>query len=96
VTTQEWLAPGLDCLPLRVSAVMKNTDGSVFGRYTEEVSDIRLGEPDKSLFEVPAGLAEHSPSEVMAAEMPQRGEPCVGCKSSAVAAADANYSKRRK
>ena len=96
IMVEEWLAPGLDCLPLRVSATLQDSNGSVIGRDVEDVSSVRLGEPDGSLFEVPSQLTERSPSQVMAAEKAARGEACEGCQSAGVTAADRNYLNLRK
>lgn len=96
MTVEEWVAPGLDCLPLKTSAVLKGANGAVISRNTEEVVSVRLGEPEASLFEVPGGLIERAPSEVMAADYAQRGGQCSTCVSAAVAAADENYARRHK
>lgn len=94
MTVEEWVAPGLDCLPLKVSAVLQEADGRVVSRATQEVTRVRVGEPDATLFEVPSGLTERSPSEVMAADMAQRGTQCRRCVSAGVVNADENYRRR--
>lgn len=56
-----WVAPRLGCFPLR--DVYKLSSGP----WTEEkVLRLKLGEPSRSLFQIPAGYAERSPSQLAA------------------------------
>lgn len=62
---ERWLAPALNCEPLRVDSHMVSPDGTLRGRTVDEVISVTLGEPNQSLFEVPE-YPEKSPSQVMA------------------------------
>ncbi len=56
-----WVAPALDCYPLR--GVYRTTDG----RHDDfEVSAVEEVEPPAVLFEVPSGYVERSPKEIEA------------------------------
>lgn len=65
IKIQAWLAPALDCFPLR-----RETSLFWVGRDTqltvESVVALIEGEPEGSLFEIPAAYVERSPSEAMA------------------------------
>jgi hypothetical protein len=51
-----WLAPEYNCLLVQ----QLSTEGKL--EYHRRVKSAKFGEPDKSLFEVPSGLIETSPS----------------------------------
>lgn len=57
---ERWSAPALNCF------VMREEVTSPAFRQLRSTLAVRLGEPDRSLFEVPAGYVERSPSEIMA------------------------------
>jgi hypothetical protein len=63
---ESWRAPDLDCLALHETHTLVQTDGQTFANI-RDVTSIRLGggEPDSTLFQVPASYTERSPSEVM-------------------------------
>lgn len=62
VTTERWVAPDLDCFPLRKS------EWSQTGSHNEtEVTKLEVGEPPDSMFEIPAGFIESSPIQAEAA-----------------------------
>lgn len=65
VQTRSWLAPGLDCYPLR-REMRFSRDGKEFQLTIEAVSSVVEGAPESWLFEVPANYVERSPSEVIA------------------------------
>lgn len=55
-----WSAPALNCF------VMREELTSPAFRQVRSTLEVRLGEPDPSLFEIPAGYVERPPSEIMA------------------------------
>lgn len=60
-TDMRWVAPALDCYPLR--SVYRTTDG----RHNDfEASAVEEVEPPAVLFEVPSGYVERSPKEIEA------------------------------
>lgn len=66
IKTDSWYAPDLNCLALRSeSSYLKGV--SVQQRTVVQYLEIRLGEPEKEMFQVPEEYTEGSPSEVMAA-----------------------------
>jgi len=60
-----WLAPALDCFPLKDTLFVGRPGGEVAATNFREVISVALGEPDPSLFEVPVHYVERSPSEVL-------------------------------
>lgn len=58
----EWKAPGLDCYVLSSSFVLSTPTGSP--KTDDETLFVLRGEPQASLFEVPAGYKELSPAQV--------------------------------
>ena len=74
-----WLAPALACI--RLEETMKE-DGKV--RLVRQAENIRLGDPDPSLFAVPAEYTELSPMQVEARfkewfpDLYRPEEPCQG------------------
>ena len=97
IEQREWLAPGVDCLLLRSEAVLKDAaSGAVLGRETREAAQVTVGPPDAALFEVPAGFAEMSPSEVMAAEAKLMGVACSACDTAVGQRADQRYRQARR
>lgn len=87
---ERWLAPALNCEPVRVDSRMVSPDGTVGGRTVDEVISVTMGEPNANLFAVPE-YPEKSPSEVMAEydRIRGRGE-CPTCARSR-SARDASY-----
>ncbi len=66
--TEEWVAPALDCFPLR----MRSLFGETGKPLTPNTSDVQLvieGDPAPSLFAVPTSYVERSPSEEQAEYM---------------------------
>ena len=59
-----WEAPQLGCEDLRQRSYNKQAEGSFALRTETRTVSLRVGEPDTSLFEEPAGLREASPMEV--------------------------------
>lgn len=60
---ERWMAPDLNCHPLRVVIWDIAADGSRKPRSVREAASVVLGEPDPKLFEIPADYAERPPSE---------------------------------
>lgn len=59
-----WVAPELDCYPLRQQWKRVFSDGSVDSSHTVEVNKIILGEPVPQFFTAPSGYVERPRSEV--------------------------------
>jgi len=77
---ESWLAPELGCFPLR-SKVTLSVNGMLKLTKTEEVFLLVVGEPDRSLFAVPADYTERSPSEVFRERARIKGTTCRECDS---------------
>jgi len=77
--TENWLAPALDCFPLE-STVVFYRNGVRLGHKTRQVISLITGEPDSSLFVVPGGFTERSPSQVFAELSHRTGSPCPDCE----------------
>lgn len=60
---ERWIAPELNCHPLRVVIWDIAADGSRKPRSVREAASVVLGEPDPKLFEIPADFVERPPSE---------------------------------
>jgi hypothetical protein len=95
---ERWLAPALNCEPLKVDSSMVSPDGTVRGRTVDEVISVTMGEPKESLFAVPE-YPEKSPSQVMAEYDRIRGrngcETCARSRSAQDAAYDSAQIERR-
>lgn len=73
--TDQWLAPELDCFPLRITR-SAGAGGTPSPYTTREVLFITPGEPAPALFAIPSGYTERSPSQVLAEfhrQYPERG-----------------------
>lgn len=87
---ESWVAPALNCLPLRVvTDVVDN--GRPKAHIVEEAVSVTLGDPDPSLFAVPDGYTERSPSEVFAEKAKRAGRPCTTCALPTTQGLDAVY-----
>lgn len=53
ITNEVWYSPDLDKYLLQI------TDDPRTGTHTLEATDLRLGEPDPSLFQIPEGYTVH-------------------------------------
>lgn len=93
VTIEEWVAPALDCYPLRSVTSLRAKDGTPGPRNEHEVVVVIPGEPEASLFEVPSNYTERSPSQVMSEWARRRGVQAV---SPAASALDEAYYRRRR
>jgi hypothetical protein len=64
---ESWVAPALDCYPLRQIQYLSKDGGPAVPVFRSDVTSVRLGQPDGSLFAVPdEGYTERSPSQVFA------------------------------
>ncbi|HEY6290188.1 MAG TPA: hypothetical protein VI455_01320 [Terriglobia bacterium] len=61
----EWRAPALDCFTLKEVSAFRQPD-SRSTRTTREALLVAEGEPSASLFEIPVGYVERTPSELFA------------------------------
>ena len=66
--SDRWLAPALDCYPLRVRSFFGSTGGPPSPNFREVVA-VMEGEPSPALFAIPEGYTERSPSEANAEYM---------------------------
>jgi len=69
---EEWVAPELNCFPLRKITRTPGPDGIVRTRY--DALEIQIGEPDEELFRVPESYTERSPREIQQEIARRRGE----------------------
>jgi len=81
--TESWLAPDLNCFPLEVTMVFFRS-GVRIGKKSKQVTSLTVGEPAASLFVVPPGFVERTPSEVFAELARRTGTPCTECAKAAV------------
>lgn len=62
-TDDLWVAPTLGCEPIQIKTEWRGTDGVLRDTFEKIPVRITLGEPDSSLFRVPAEYKEVPPSE---------------------------------
>lgn len=78
IHTTSWYAPDLACYELKQHGEKRRPDGTVIATYDKTPLFVTVGEPDKSLFEIPAQYREVPPSEIeramLAQEMSDRGD----------------------
>ena len=77
VKTKTWMAPGLDCFPLR-EEIYFFTEGKMTQRTVESVVNVVPGEPEAWIFQIPESYVERTPSEAMA-EAARRHPERPGC-----------------
>ncbi len=78
IKEERWLAPSLGCLCLKRSYETL-VGGTPEGKTTETALSVTVGTPDRSLFEIPTGYTERSPSEAMAERARVLGRSCPSC-----------------
>ena len=66
VRFEAWLAPALNCDPLKTVNWGARNDGPFFMLEEIVVTSVTPGDPDAALFEIPANYVERSPGEVQA------------------------------
>jgi hypothetical protein len=62
---EDWIAPDLGCYSLKRVTFRQKPGQPLIGATVTEVTRVTIGEPDPSLFDVPAGYAERSPSAIL-------------------------------
>lgn len=62
---EKWVAPALDCLPLRERVFVSHAGDRFELAWEAEVTSVELVEPPAEWFEIPAGYVERSPSAVL-------------------------------
>jgi hypothetical protein len=77
--TVRWVAPALDCYALKKTLLIAKAGGPLLPVTLSEVRSIVPGEPDPSLFAIPADRTERAPSEVFAERQMLKNEPQVDC-----------------
>lgn len=90
VREEKWVAPALDCFPLRRSYEVWDS-GQYQGRTVGHVISLTVGTPDSSLFEVPKGYVERTPTEAMAIHAEKLGRKCGACSSRSGRSLDQAY-----
>jgi hypothetical protein len=60
---EQWLAPALNCLPLKQIFYIGSTAADMYAANVKEVTQITTTEPPPVLFEKPSGYAERSASQ---------------------------------
>jgi hypothetical protein len=60
---EKWLAPALNCFPLKQVLSLGKTTADLYAASIKEVTQVTLREPPPSLFEPPAGYQERYPSQ---------------------------------
>lgn len=66
LSSESWIAVKLNCLPLQETILATQAGNSPRVTSVRQVKSVVVGEPNASLFEIPADLIERSPSAVMA------------------------------
>ena len=95
IVINERRAPALGCFALVRWIETTDRTGKLVARHVREVISIRRGEPEARDFEVPPGLVEKTPGEIMLADAARRGQPCSDCARATAARADRRYAERR-
>ena len=98
IVTHSWLAPDLDCFKLKeTSTVFFSLNGSeLSARIESEALEIKPGEPDPRMFNIPVGYTERAPLQILAEASKRKGEAsCARCLDAAVPIMDQAYHKRR-
>ncbi|MGH9782554.1 MAG: hypothetical protein ACRD88_00065, partial [Terriglobia bacterium] len=60
---EQWLAPALDCLPLKQIFYVGSTPADVYAANVKEVTEVTIGEPPSTLFEKPSGYKQRQHRE---------------------------------
>jgi hypothetical protein len=61
VRWDDWVAPALNCFPLKRTVLRGRAEADLYISNVSEVYQVKVGEPEASLFERPAGYVERSP-----------------------------------
>lgn len=73
VVQTHWLAPDLNCTAIRFEEQLKDEKGTVTDRFERTASSIKLGQPEASLFTIPAHYKESSPWQLRQASARLQG-----------------------
>jgi hypothetical protein len=91
-----WRAPALGCAELRLLFEMLDPQsGRVIAVGDTVATDIRQGEPDAALFQMPVGLRNVPPSELAAAQLANGGKKPSDSQLQAIAPRDEEFKKFR-
>jgi len=63
IRVEKWLAPTLNCFPLKQIFYIGNTAADLYAANVKEVTQVSIGEPPSSLFEKPVGYTERYASQ---------------------------------
>jgi hypothetical protein len=89
---REWVIPPLGCFVARYERRWIDDKGAYLpGSLIRETAKISAGEPPASIFDVPPGLREMSPSQVMTAQNAIQGRTCTECDRKAMENGDRAY-----
>ena len=72
---EEWVSPALNCYLLRAADIDVTDPTAPVIRTQVEVVEIIPGEPDGSMFEIPADFTERSPEDIEREVARRKGEP---------------------
>ena len=95
ITVERWVAPALNCEDLKDVTTAVIASKSLKAVTTVETLSIAPGEPDLTLFEVPADAVERSPSEMLLEYAKKNNDVCTMCENGSAAIFDKNYFERR-
>ena len=70
-----WLVPSLGCVRVAYTIEEAQPDGTFVATTSETPLSLTIGEPDRSMFQVPADYTEMSPSHALEAVFAKRGKP---------------------
>lgn len=79
-TLERWLAPSLNCYPLKEVSTRKAQGQAAGARTVTEVLSVKRISPPAALFSIDAGLVEKQPSQVIWEESQIDGETCQACQ----------------
>lgn len=96
--TEEWVAPDLNCMPLKAVVRVGKSEAEMRLSNVEEVTEIKMGEPDASLFAIPPSYTELTPSQVTEEfnrRYPELAQSCPNCTKKGDEVGDRKYFKSR-
>ncbi|MGH9682981.1 MAG: hypothetical protein ACRD4S_05155 [Candidatus Acidiferrales bacterium] len=88
-----WLAPELGCAALETRSSDRQPDGTVKPAGETDLVSVTMGEPDRSLFEVPSNYASVMPSEAMRKSIEHSGLPWTDMAEAEAQRSDAAYTR---
>jgi hypothetical protein len=63
IRVEKWLAPALNCMPLKQIFYIGHTAADLYAANVKEVTQVSIGDPPSTLFEKPAGYTERYASQ---------------------------------